>query len=234
MEYRRREDEKSVGNIVDPFVLADKYGSDSLRYYLMSDIATGSDADFSEERLVERYNGDLANSLGNLLNRTLNMAHRYRGGRVKSFDGMPLDLLPEGNEEVFDLLSRCRIGLGRYRGDFMDLYAVSDGLKVPFSFVRGANFLIDYWQPWKLAKESSEEQRLSLLLFVLIETLRVVAILISPVLSRAAHGIFDQLNWKMDLRGKEQRFSLADAEWGKLPDGHVVGKPVPLFPRIEA
>ena len=72
---------KSVGNIVDPFVLADKYGSDALRYYLMSDIATGQDADFSEERLVERYNTDLANSLGNLLNRTLNMAHRYRDGR---------------------------------------------------------------------------------------------------------------------------------------------------------
>src|SRR5205807_1239293 len=118
---------KSVGNIVDPSVLADKHSADALRYYLMSDMATGQDADFSEERLIERYNADLANSLGNLLNRTLNMAHRYRGGRVKAFDGMPLDLLPEGNEEVFDLLTRCRIGLGRYRGDFMDLYAVSDG-----------------------------------------------------------------------------------------------------------
>ena len=71
---------KSVGNIIDPFVLIDKYGSDALRYYLMSDIATGEDADFSEERLIERYNTDLANSLGNLLNRTLSMAHRYRGG----------------------------------------------------------------------------------------------------------------------------------------------------------
>jgi methionyl-tRNA synthetase len=63
--------------------------------------------------------------------------------------------------------------------------------------------------------------------------LRIIAILISPVLSEAAHGIFDQLNWKMELSGKEERFSLADAEWGRLPDGHVVGKPVPLFPRIE-
>ena len=71
---------KSVGNIVDPFVFIDKYGSDALRYYLMSDIATGQDADFSEERLVERYNTDLANSLGNLLNRSLSMAHRYRDG----------------------------------------------------------------------------------------------------------------------------------------------------------
>ena len=67
----------------------------------------------------------------------------------------------------------------------------------------------------------------------LAESLRIIAILISPVLPKAAHGIFDQLNWKMELSGKEERFSLADAEWGRLPDGHVVGKPMPLFPRIE-
>jgi methionyl-tRNA synthetase len=67
----------------------------------------------------------------------------------------------------------------------------------------------------------------------LAESLRIIAILISPVTPRAAHGIFDQLNWKMELSGKEERFSLTDAEWGKLGDGHVVGKPVPLFPRVE-
>ena len=75
--------------------------------------------------------------------------------------------------------------------------------------------------------------KLNSVLYALTETLRIIAILISPVLPNAAHGIFDQLNWKMELSGKEERFSLADAEWGRLPDGHVVGKPVPLFPRIE-
>ena len=79
---------KSVGNIIDPFVFIDKYGSDALRYYLISDMAIGQDADFSEERLIERYNTDLANSLGNLLNRSLNMAHRYRDGLlITSKDG---------------------------------------------------------------------------------------------------------------------------------------------------
>ena len=67
-----------------------------------------------------------------------------------------------------------------------------------------------------------------------VEALRIIAVFISPVLPRAAHGIFDQLNWKMELSRREHRFSLADAEWGRFPDGHVVGKPVPLFPRIEA
>jgi methionyl-tRNA synthetase len=79
----------------------------------------------------------------------------------------------------------------------------------------------------------SEAKRLDSVLYYVTEFLRIIAILISPVLSRAAPGIFEQLNWKMELSGKEEQFSLADAEWGRLPDGHVVGKPVPLFPRID-
>jgi len=81
---------KSAGNIVDPFVLADRYGAEAIRYYLMSDIARGKDADFSEQRLIERYNSDLANSLGNLLNRTLNMAQQYRQGSPKRPSIQPL------------------------------------------------------------------------------------------------------------------------------------------------
>ena len=92
---------------------------------------------------------------------------------------------------------------------------------------------------WKLAhpgiwrKTKEQEKLLDAVLYHLAESLRIIAIWISPVLPRGAHGIFDQLNWKMELSGKEERFSLADAEWGRLPDGHVVGKPVPLFPRID-
>jgi methionyl-tRNA synthetase len=99
-----------------------------------------------------------------------------------------------------------------------------------------SNWSIEDTAPWRLAKQPDEDTRdqLDAVLYTLAESLRLIAILISPVLPRAAHGIFDQLNWKMELRGKEERFSLADAEWGRLPDGHVVGKPVPLFPRIES
>src|SRR5439155_23584048 len=84
---------KSAGNIVDPFILAEKYGADALRYYLMSDIATGQDADFSEERLVERYNADLANDLGNLLNRVITMINRYRDGGLSYVEKIA-DILP--------------------------------------------------------------------------------------------------------------------------------------------
>jgi methionyl-tRNA synthetase len=94
------------------------------------------------------------------------------------------------------------------------------------------NLQIEVSSPWKLAKENNNES-LDRLLYGLTESLRIIAILISPILPCGAHGIFDQLNWKMELSGKEERFSLADALWGRLPDRHVVGKPVPLFPRIE-
>jgi methionyl-tRNA synthetase len=224
---------KSVGNIVDPFVLADKYGADALRYYLMSDIATGQDADFSEERLVERYNTDLANTLGNLLNRTLNMAHRYRVGKLRGFkftSSSSLSVLA-----TVDTLKTRVITATQMVQDAMDNDQIHNlGYDVT-ELATLCNSSIEDTAPWRLAKEPDEDTRdqLDAVLYTLAESLRIIAILISPALPRAAHGIFDQLNWKMELSGKEERFSLADTEWGKLPDGHVVGKPVPLFPRIE-
>jgi methionyl-tRNA synthetase len=209
---------KSIGNIVDPIVLADKYSVEALRYYLMADITTGRDSDFSEERLIERFNADLANSLGNLLNRSLTMVHKYREGRLAKVGESPGKLFEIDREWAN--------------------YQVSTHLTITLLLVQVANSLIEVTGPWKLAKAEQEGQQgakrdLDYMLYQIIERVRIVAILISPVLPKAAHGIFDQLNWKMELSGKEERFSLADAEWGRLPDGHVVGKPVPLFPRIE-
>jgi methionyl-tRNA synthetase len=105
--------------------------------------------------------------------------------------------------------------------------------QVALNLALQCNQIVDAAKPWALAKDSAEREHLDNVLYSLAESLRIIAILISPVLPKAAHGIFDQLNWKMELSGKEERFSLADAEWGRLPDGHVVGEPTPLFPRIE-
>jgi len=242
---------KSIGNIVDPNTLADKYSVEAVRYYLMSDIVTGRDADFSEARLIERYNTDLANSLGNLANRALNMTHRYCDGRLdRAFEKAPLFLKPEGwwNVEasiyegpantpyiaahlvwISSLAAKTVAGLPAEirRGDIHDVIGTTNHI------VKLNNELVEIASPWKLVKETSRSAELKGVLYYLSESLRIIAILISPVLPRAAHGIFDQLNWKMELSGKEERFSLKDAEWGGLPDGHVVGKPVPLFPRIE-
>jgi methionyl-tRNA synthetase len=92
---------------------------------------------------------------------------------------------------------------------------------------------VELTAPWKLAKDPAQSFRLDAVLYHLAESLRIIAILISPVLPKAAHGIFDQLNWKIEQSGHNSRFTLADAAWGGLSDGHVLGKPVPLFPRIE-
>jgi methionyl-tRNA synthetase len=216
---------KSVGNIVDPFALSDKYSADAVRYYLMSDIATGQDADFSEDRMIERYNTDLGNSLGNLLNRTLNMVHRYRNGRLSAFAKVEF----ADNSSFAELINSI---VEPYSAAFV-CQSVNEALEHAIHLAKMCNLQIEVSAPWKLAKEASNDL-LDRLLYGLIESLRIIAILISPVTPCAAHGIFDQLNWKMELSGKEERFSLADAEWGRLPDGHVVGKPVPLFPRIES
>jgi methionyl-tRNA synthetase len=216
---------KSAGNIIDPFELAVKYGSDAVRYYLVSDIGTGQDADFSDKRLTERYNADLGNSLGNLLNRTLNMVHRYRNGRLSAFAKVEF----ADNASFAELI---KSSVEQYSDSFV-YQSVNQALEHAIHLAKMCNLQIEVSAPWKLAKEENNEP-LDSLFYGLMESLRIIAILISPVLPQAAHKIFDQLNWKMELSGKEERFPLADAEWGRLPDGHVVGKPVPLFPRIEA
>ncbi len=224
---------KSLGNVIDPDLLAEKYGAEALRYYLMSDMVIGQDADFLEFRIIERHDGDLANSLGNLLNRTLNMATRYSGGslrrgnrpdaqdsvqmQVQAYRDLAQDVAMSGTTDTV-------INIANEANHTMD---------TAIKIANEANQRIEKTAPWKMMKEGQTEA-VAEILYDLVERLRIIAILISPVLPKAAHGIFDQLNWKMELSGKEARFSLAEAEWGRLPDGHVVGKPTPLFPRIEA
>ena len=217
-QAKKKREQLSESDILS---IIDRCGVDAFRYYLMSDIVTGKDADFSKERLVERYNADLANSLGNLLNRTLNMVHRYREGRIKH-ESSPLKQVACEHISGFEKAS--------------DNFQIDAALKEALLISQRCNMFVEMVRPWSLAKKQVDKlnvQALDSLFSGLSESLRILAILISPVLPRAAHGIFDQLNWKMELSGKEERFSLKDAEWGRLPDGHVVGKPVPLFPRIE-
>ncbi len=204
---------KSAGNIIDPFILIEKYGADALRYYLISDIATGQDADFSEERLITRYNSDLANALGNLLNRTLNMVHQYRDGVVKQTGGdSPLAA------QATDLARDYQRSMSRFE--------VHSAIARLLEFVTTCNTYIEMTAPWKLAKDAARSDTLDHVLFVLAESLRIIAVLISTVLPIAAREILYQLNY-------DGGYSLENANWGGLPDHHRLGKPKPLFPRIE-
>src|SRR5437016_206548 len=174
---------KSYGNIVDPNLLVDKYGAEAVRYYLISDIATGKDADFSEERLIERYNSDLANNLGNLLNRTLNMAHRYRDGVVKQTGGD-------------SPLAAQSVDLTRNYSAAMSAHEIHAAMERVGEFVTICNTYIEMTAPWKLAKDLERAEALDHALFALAKALRIRAILISPVMPNASAEILRQLNFK--------------------------------------
>ena len=217
---------KSLGNSIDPNELADRYGAESLRYYLMSDIVTGKDADFSEERVLLRHNTELANALGNLLNRALNMAARYRTGTLKKINATDLP-----SDEATDLLRKLAEkdipeAIATYT-DAMDRFRIDSGLSQALGIALACNGLVEATAPWKLAKDETQSAKLDAVLYHLAESLRIIAILISPVMPRSAQGIFDQLNWSA-------AFTLQDTTWGGLPDGHTLGTPTPLFPRLEA
>jgi methionyl-tRNA synthetase len=219
---------KSVGNSIDPAELVEKFGVDAVRFYLMSDIATGRDADFGEERLIEKYNHALANNVGNLLNRTLSMAQRYRGGVLKKPAGDSMDPLAAaaaaGSENLKNYV------------DAFERFEVNLALGAVLAQAALANEIIEQTKPWALAKDPNQAERLDAVLYYLADSLRRMAILLSPVLPKAAHRIFDQLDWKTELRSEERRFALAAAGADRehsLPDGHRLNAPVPLFPRIE-
>jgi methionyl-tRNA synthetase len=210
---------KSLGNIVNPVGLAQRYGPEALRYYLMADIATGKDSDFSEERLRLRFNDELANNVGNLLNRTLNMAHRYRQGLLHN---PPLEdpaLLALASQEAPDAVHTFT--------EAMETYRVDEALHAIIRFARSCNQLIESSAPWKLAKDPAQTHRLDAVLYHLAESLRIIGILLTPVLPKAAQSLLDQLRW-------EHPALLQDASWGRLPEGHQLGNPSPIFPRLEA
>jgi len=207
---------KSLGNVVDPDLLADKYGTAALRYYLMSDIATGRDADFSEERLIQRYNVDLANGLGNLVNRSLSMTRKYREGRPRPVDPSYIDLSNHLLENSNDL--------GIYRALFGQ-FQVQAALEALGSVVNRANALVDSSAPWKLAKEPEQADRLDAVLATLILSAQTAATMLFPIIPESAGEILRQLNLpSVDLNAKISP---------SLPNGYCCGEPKPVFPRLE-
>ncbi len=204
---------KSLGNVVDPVQLAERFGAGALRYYLMRETSTGQDMEFSEERLIARYNSDLANGLGNLLNRTLNMAARYRGGVLKRPLSSPLqEAAGQAVRLHAEAFATCDIHLA---------------LEAASNLVVRCNTYVEETAPWKLAKDPELAERLDEVLYSLAESLRILAILHAAVLPEASAAIFDQLQISTALKYSE-------SEWGGVPDGHTLGTPSPVFPRIEA
>jgi methionyl-tRNA synthetase len=202
---------KSLVNSIDPEVLVARYGQAAVRYYLLSDISTGRDADFSIERLEQRYNAELANSLGNLLNRTLSMAKRYRSGILRRMDS-PLAAFVQEKTATYDAA--------------MSSYQIQAAIEAAMEIVTRCNAYVEETAPWKLAKDPAQADKLDEVLYSLGESLRIVSILLLPILPEESNAMRVQLNWSGEP-------TLANTAWGLLPDAHQLGDPVPLFPRIE-
>ena len=204
---------KSLGNVVDPLLLTEKYGADALRYYLMRDIITGQDADFSEARLIARYNSDLANDLGNLVNRTINMAQRYRSGTLRKVKVADADL------ERLETIAQSMIE--KYRQAF-EQFQPHAALEAVWELVAAANALVEQKAPWKLAKDPAASDLLDSVLYTLAESARLLAQCMSPITPGASSSILRQLNATFETGFK----------WGVLADGHRLGNPSPVFPRL--
>ncbi len=211
---------KSRGNVVDPFEMADIYGVDAFRYFLMREIPFGSDGDFSEKALAGRINSDLANDLGNLLNRTLQMINSFSQGMIPLPSSSPSDLDREMERLA---LSTRSIFLTK-----MDSYSFDEALKEVWALVRRGNKYIDETMPWKLGKEKNAE-RLDPVLYTLCEMLRMTAVMIAPFMPHTAAELFAQLGFE----GDPSTLCLDSLEWGQIPAGCKVNKMDVLFPRID-
>ena len=211
---------KSKGNVVDPYLLAERYSADALRYFLLRDFPFGSDGNFSNELLINRINMDLANDLGNLLSRTTAMADKYFGGNL------PIEQ-DEGPEDAA-LLEKARGLRDRYEAD-MEAYAFQNALADVFEVIDNANKYIDATAPWVLAKSEDSKSRLARVLYNLAETLRICTVLLQPFMPTTCEKIFAQLNVEADGKTWDSA-----AAFGTLPVNATLHKGENIFPRIDA
>ena len=210
---------KSKGNVVDPYLLAERYSADALRYFLLRDFPFGSDGNFSNELLINRINMDLANDLGNLLSRTTAMADKYFGGNL------PIEQ-DEGPEDAA-LLEKARGLRDRYEAD-MEAYAFQNALADVFEVIDNANKYIDATAPWVLAKSEDSKPRLARVLYNLAETLRICTVLLQPFMPTTCEKIFAQLNVEADGKTWDSA-----AVFGTLPANATLHKGENIFPRID-
>jgi methionyl-tRNA synthetase len=210
---------KSLGNVIDPNVLSDTFTPDGLRYYLMRDIATGYDADFSDERIIMSYNKELAGGLGNLLNRSINMAQKYRSGVLT-----PGDYDDEENKALRQTVAEA---VPAYI-EKMSGWDIHEGIAAAWKIVSHANAFVDSTKPFSLAKDPAQAARLDSVLYHLAEALTHVSVLLNPIMPTAMAAARAQIGWTMP-----EGFLVGDLKWGLLAGGHQLGTPTPLFPRLE-
>ena len=201
---------KSTGNIVDPVSVIAEWGADAFRYYVIRELDIGSDGNWTDAGFRARYSAELANGLGNLVNRSLSMLQRYRQGRVPARAD---ELAAETTERIGTVL------------EFLRAHQLQAALQSIWAIVTRANQYVDQTAPFKLAKDPAQSGQLDAVLYNLTETCRLLAVLLWPFIPDTAEKIFAQLG----LAGLPDRMN--GAQWGLLPPGHVIATPAALFPR---
>lgn len=201
---------KSTGITVDPIQVINDWGVDAFRYYVVRELAVGPDGNWTDSGFAARYNAELANGLGNLVNRALSMLKKYRNG-----------VLPARHDELAPDASRA---VQTVRACYA-AHELQDALVNTWALVTRANQYVDQTAPFKLFKDPAQAGRLDEVLYNLVEVCRILAILVWPVIPGTSQKMFQQLG----LTGVADTFS--EAAWGRLPAGHAVGEPAALFPR---
>ncbi len=214
---------KSLGNVVEPMELKNIYGLDAFRFFLIRDMAFGLDSSFSENSLIQRINSDLANDLGNLFSRVLSMAHKY-------FDGVVPEVEPTVEAECeFGLEVSAREAIADYEG-YMESFQFHNALQAVWKFISQMNKYVDVTAPWELAKKKSSRKSLSVVIYNLLQGLRIISGLLYPVMPDTASKMQKHLG--LD---PETRFYLLDQlkTWKYIESGTQLPKSIALFPRID-
>ena len=210
---------KSLGNVVDPFILGERYGADAIRYHILREMALGADSSFSNEIMINRINSDLANGLGNLVSRTVAMADKYFGGTLpadREAGDFDAELIAEAEE------LRAKVD------EFMDKTQMNNALAEIFKVVSRANKYIDETAPWVLGKDESKKARLATVLYNLLETIRIVSTLLSNFMPTTMPKVWEQIG------AAESDITYENAgKFGVLPADVTVHRGEIIFPRID-
>lgn len=209
---------KSKGNVIYADDLVKKFGVDAIRYYLLSEMPYAADGSITYTTIIERYNSELANTLGNLVNRTVAMSNKYFGGEI---------LAPEAPEAVDEELKKTVLGSVDTVEKCMEDFHVADALEAIFSAARRSNKYIDETTPWLLAKDEEKRARLGTVLYNLLESIRIIAVQLKPFMPETSDKILEQLNTNISSYDSVKSF-------GALEAGKHVGTATPLFNRIDA
>lgn len=219
---------KSLGNTLDPIALLDKYGSDAVRYYFLKEIELGKDGDFNETRFINILNADLANDLGNLLNRTLGMLNKYCQGNLST---LTIDNIDEHNvlkNIGINLSERVKIAYNNYRFDL--------ACEEIFTLIRTCNKYIDESAPWTLYKQEKQTE-VEQILYSVLESVRLAAYLLSPIIPNLSNKIYTQLGFSLDFNNKNlpiiTQEDCSHFHWGQIPVNQNLSKPSPIFAKLE-